>query len=97
GPVYDSMKSEGAGVVLHFNHLGGGLVAKDGELKGFTIAGADKVFHPAKAEIHGDTIVVSAAEVSSPVVVRYAWANVPDGNLVNRTGLPASPFRTDVD
>ncbi len=32
--------------------------------------------------------------VSHPVAVRYAWANVPEGNLFNRAGLPASPFRT---
>ncbi|MGA2854507.1 MAG: sialate O-acetylesterase, partial [Verrucomicrobiota bacterium] len=45
GPVFDSMKIKGANAVLHFTHLGGGLVAKDGELKGFTVAGADKLFH----------------------------------------------------
>jgi sialate O-acetylesterase len=97
GPVFESMKTRGAEVVLNFTHLGGGLVAKEGDLKGFTIAGADKVFHPAKAEIRGSTIVISAAHVSSPVAVRYAWANVPEGNLFNRAGLPASPFRTDAE
>jgi sialate O-acetylesterase len=97
GPVFDSMKTRGSEAVLRFARIGGGLVAKDGELIGFTIAGADKVYHPAKAEIRGDTIVVTAAEVSSPVAVRYAWANAPEGNLFNRDGLPASPFRTDVD
>jgi sialate O-acetylesterase len=97
GPVFESMKTRGTEVVLNFTHLGGGLVAKEGDLKGFTIAGADKVFHPAKAEIRGSTIVVSAAHVSSPVAVRYAWANAPEGNLFNRAGLPASPFRTDAE
>jgi sialate O-acetylesterase len=97
GPVFDSMKTRGSEAVLRFARIGGGLVAKDGELIGFTIAGADKVYHPAKAAIRGDTIVVTAAEVSSPVAVRYAWANAPEGNLFNRDGLPASPFRTDVD
>jgi sialate O-acetylesterase len=97
GPVFDSMKTRGATAVLHFTHPGGGLVAKDGELKGFTIAGADKNFRPAKAEIRGDTVVVSAEGVTAPVAVRYAWANVPEGNLYNRAGLPASPFRTDID
>jgi sialate O-acetylesterase len=83
--------------VLRFTHPGGGLVAKDGPLKGFTIAGADKIFHPAQAEIRGQTIVVASDVVSRPVAVRYGWANVPEGNLFNRAGLPASPFRTDVD
>jgi sialate O-acetylesterase len=97
GPVYESMKTKGAEAILKFTHSGGGLVAKDGDLTGFTLAGADKVYHPAKAEIRGDTIVVSAAAVSSPVAVRYAWANAPKGNLFNRAGLPASPFRTNVE
>ncbi len=97
GPIFASMKIKGTTAVLRFTHPGGGLVAKDGPLQGFTIAGADKVFHPARAEIHGRTIIVSAAAVSRPVAVRYGWANVPEGNLFNRAGLPASPFRTDVD
>lgn len=73
------------------------LVAKDGALKGFTIAGTDKVFRPTQAEIRGDTIVVSAADVAQPVAMRYGWVNVSEGNLFNRAGLPASPFRTDAD
>ena len=97
GPVFDSMKIAGADVVLHFTHLGGGLVAKESELNGFTIAGADKVFHPAQAKIVGETVVVNSPAAPQPVAVRYGWANVPVGNLSNRVGLPASPFRTDVD
>jgi sialate O-acetylesterase len=97
GPIFDSMNIHGASPILHFTHLGGGLLAKDGELKGFTIAGVDEVFHPASAKIVGDTVVVDSTEVPHPVAVRYGWANVPEGNLFNRAGLPASPFRTDVD
>jgi len=97
GPVFESMKIKGSKAVLQFMHLGGGLVAKDGPLQGFIMAGPDNFFHPAHAEIHGRTIVVTADAVSRPAVVRYGWANVPEGNLFNRAGLPASPFRTDVD
>jgi sialate O-acetylesterase len=79
--------------ILTFSH--GDLVAKDGELKGFTIAGADKNFVAAKAEIKGNTVIVSSDQVAKPVAVRYGWANVPDVNLYNSAGLPASPFRTD--
>ena len=97
GPVFESMKINGSNAILSFTHIGGGLAAKEGSLQGFTIAGEDKVFHPALAEIQGKTIVVSSNAVSQPVAVRYGWANVPEGNLFNRDGLPASPFRTDVD
>ena len=97
GPVFESMKIKGANAVLRFTHIGGGLAAKDGPLQGFTIAGADKVFHPAQAEIRGKTVVVSSPAVTKPLAVRYGWANVAEGNLFNHAGLPASPFRTDVD
>ncbi len=97
GPLYESMKIEGGNAIISFTHRGGGLVAERGELKGFTIAGADKKFVPAKAVIKGDTVVVSSDEVASPTAVRYGWANVPDVNLFNKDGLPASPFRTDVE
>jgi sialate O-acetylesterase len=97
GPLYDSMVAKGGKVALSFKHIGGGLVAKDGGLKGFTIAGADKNFVPAQAEIQGSTVIVSAEGVANPKAVRYGWANVPDVNLFNQEGLPASPFRTDVE
>ena len=97
GPLYASMKAAGAKVEISFTHTGTGLVAKDGELKGFTIAGADGKFVPAKAEIKGDKVIVSGEGVTDPKAVRYGWANVPDVNLFNKEGIPASPFRTDVD
>lgn len=97
GPLYDSMTAKDGKIILSFKHVGGGLTAKDGELKGFTIAGADKKFVPAQAKIQGSTVVVSADGVAEPKAARYGWANVPDVNLFNQEGLPASPFRTDVD
>jgi sialate O-acetylesterase len=84
-------------VVLKFSHVGGGLVARDGELKGFTIAGADKVFRPAHAKIVGDTVEVFGDQLPNPKAVRYAWANVPEGNLFNNAGLPASPLTTEAE
>jgi sialate O-acetylesterase len=95
GPMYDGMKVHGAKATLHMTHAGGGLVAKDGPLSGFTIAGEDQKFHAANATIDGDSIVVSSDKVPSPVAVRYGWAAYPVVNLWNKEGLPASPFRTD--
>jgi sialate O-acetylesterase len=107
GPVHTSFKVEGDKVVVSFDHVGGGLTAesfsmagaddvgKDGKLVGFTVAGEDKVFHPAMAKIEGDTVVVTSDKVSKPVAVRYGWKNFPVANLANKAGLPASPFRTD--
>ena len=69
--------------------------AESGELVGFQIAGADKVWHWADAVIEADEVVVSSPEVAHPVAVRYGWADNPVCNLFNSEGLPAYPFRTD--
>jgi len=98
GPRYLSQKIEGNKIVLSFDSIGGGMMsAKPGKLDSFAIAGADKKWRWADAEISGNTIIVSSQEVPSTVAVRYAWAMNPSQRnlLYNREGLPASPFRTD--
>src|SRR5262249_47855439 len=95
GPCYKSMRVEGDEAILNFDHVGSGLVAKGGPLTGFWIAGPDKKFIPAAAEIRGDNVVVSSNRVTSPTAGRYGWADYPVVNLWNKDGLPASPFRTD--
>ena len=98
GPRYLSQKIEGNKIVLTFDCIGSGMMAaKPGKLDDFAIAGADKKWHWADAEISGNTVIVSSQEVPSPVAVRYAWAMNPTQRnlLYNKEGLPASPFRTD--
>ena len=96
GPIYKSMKVEGGKIRLAFDHVGGGLIAKDEDkLKGFAIAGEDLNFVWADAEIDGETVIVSSPQIEKPAHVRYAWSNNPVCNLYNKEGLPASPFRTD--
>jgi sialate O-acetylesterase len=94
GPLYKSMKVEGNKIRLSFDHVGSGLVSRDGKpLSWFTIAGEDKNFVEAKAEIDGDAVVVSADAVAAPVAVRFGWHQEAEPNLSNKDGLPASPFR----
>lgn len=95
GPEFKSAKVEGGAIRLGFDSVGGGLVAKDGALKGFAIAGEDKKFVRAEAKIDGETVLVSSPQVAKPVAVRYGWENNPDATLFNQEGLPAGPFRTD--
>ncbi len=100
GPLFESVSIEGSTLRLRFKHLCGGLVAKgakDGRtLKGFQIASATREFLPAKAEIDGETVVVSNSKILDPVAVRYLWENDPPAvSLYNEAGLPASPFRSD--
>jgi sialate O-acetylesterase len=96
GPIFESANVEGDKVRLKFQHVGGGLVAKDGNpLKGFAVAGEDRKFVWADAAIDGETVVVRSDKVTKPMVVRYAWADNPVCNLYNKEGLPASPFQFD--
>jgi sialate O-acetylesterase len=96
GPIYKSMKIKGNQIVLNFDQGGSGFSSRDGKsLVEFKIAGTDKAFVPAKAEIVGSTIVVSSDKITNPVAVRYAWRDDAQPNLTNKEGLPASLFRTD--
>jgi len=96
GPAYRSMMIEGAAIRLRFTSAGSALQTRGDALAGFTVAGADRHFHAARARINGDDVVVQADGVSAPVAVRYGWSENPaDANLINAAGLPASPFRTD--
>jgi sialate O-acetylesterase len=97
GPVYKSMKIDGNKIIISFTHIGSGLISKDGDLKDFVIAGNDKIFVPAKAEIKRDKIIVYAKEIENPSAVRLGWRLCPQVNLYNKEGLPATPFRTDVE
>ena len=98
GPAYRAHEVSDGRIVVSFDHAGGGLLARGQEkaVREFAIAGPDRRFVWANAEIQGDRVVVWSDRVSNPVAVRYAWGDNPEGaNLYNREGLPASPFRTD--
>lgn len=97
GPIYKSSEILGSKIVVHFSHVGGGLVSIDNEdLTHLAIAAADKKFVWAQARIDGDKLVVWSDSIPDPKYVRYAWSDNPYGaNLFNAEGLPASPFRTD--
>jgi len=94
GPVYQSMKVDGNKIVLTFKKETDDF-APVAELKGFAIKNTEGKWSWAKAKIEGKTIVVWNDSVTTPVAVRYDWADNPDGNLKNKTGLPASPFTTE--
>jgi sialate O-acetylesterase len=95
GPLYRSMTIEGDKARIAFDS-GGGLTTNDGQPPTwFEVAGDDHVFYRAEAEISGGTIVVRSPLVASPKAVRFGWNERAMPNLINKEGLPASPFRTD--
>ena len=89
------MKIEGDKIRVEFTHVGSGLAMKGRILEWFDIAGADQRFEKAHAKIDGDSVVVWSEVVGKPVAVRCAWHMLAEPQLVNKEGLPASPFRTD--
>ncbi|QSW87077.1 hypothetical protein J0383_12300 [Flavobacterium endoglycinae] len=97
GPTYKFQEIKGNQIILTFDNIGSGLSTPNSdELKGFEIAGADKVFHSAKAIIKDNKIIVSSDQVQNPVAVHYGWADDDTAiNLFNKEKFPASPFRTD--
>jgi len=97
GPIYQSFETKNNTIELSFKYASKGLVAKGGKLIGFEIAGEDKQFLPAEAEIKGKKVIVSHPNIPNPKSVRYGWAKIPVVNLFNGEDLPASPFRTDVE
>jgi sialate O-acetylesterase len=96
GPTFKEATVEGATIRVKFDTDHDGLASTaPGGVGGFAVAGADGDYHFAEAMIDGDTVVVGSKEVSQPKTVRYAWAAMPQATLVNKSGLPAAPFRTD--
>ena len=96
GPKYKSMKTENDKILISFDYVDGGLIAKDNHpLTWFTIAGEDENFVPATAEIKGDKLVVYHEGLKNPIAVRFAWDEEAQPNFFNKAGLPAIPFRTD--
>lgn len=96
GPIYKGFKTFGNQMHIEFDHASNGLQSSDGkELKNFTIAGEDKKFLPATAVVKGNIILVMNHTLRKPIAVRYAWRSEDDGNLENKSKLPASSFRTD--
>lgn len=91
-PDFAAARPEPGAIRIAFDHSDG-LRSSDGQpLRGFELAGADGVFHPAGATLGGRTVRVAAAPVARPATVRYGWHMDADLNLVNSAGLPACPF-----
>ncbi len=98
-PEVVSAAREGTGKIrLAFEHCRGGLVARNGVLKGFYAAEDDGVYFPAEAVIDGCDVIVTCARLPLISCVRYAWSTNPMQvvTLYNKVGLPANPFEITV-
>jgi sialate O-acetylesterase len=98
GPVFKSIEIQGQEAIVHFDHVGKGLMTKNkhGYVHGFEVAGEDSQFYWAKAAIEGNTVRVFTDKIKRIKAIRYAWSNNPGTiDLYNKEGLPVVPFRTD--
>jgi len=94
GPVFKSLAVESGQLRVHFDHVGSGLVARDGKpLTHFEIIGEGTGWETAAATIDGGSIVLASTNVAAPTAVRFAWHKLAEPNLANVEGLPACPFR----
>ena len=91
------MDAEGDSIILTFDKVATSLYAFDiKEIKGFSIAGSDRLFVQAQAQIIGkNQVKVWSDAITDPASVRYGWADNPVVNLYDRNSLPVTPFRTD--
>jgi sialate O-acetylesterase len=95
GPMFQTANPENGVMRVYLTHSDGMQARGGGAITGFEIAGADGKYVPGEVKVDGNTLLISSAQVASPMAVRYAWADDPLCNLVNQVGLPASPFRSD--
>lgn len=96
-PTYESFKVDKNAIVVTLKNVGVGLQPGEGKwVKGFEVAGADRVFHPASAYVCGHREVrVWSDKVQEPVAARYAFRNYIPCDFSSVLGVPVVPFRTD--
>ena len=99
GPIYQSHRIDGNKITISFDHVGSGLTSNNSEeLAHFAIAGENKKFVWGNAVIKNNEVIVWSDDIPNPKFLRYAWADNPDfANLFNKEGLPASPFRIEIE
>jgi sialate O-acetylesterase len=94
-PMYKAMKTEKGKIRIGFENAGNGLIAKDKIISEIYLAGEDRQFQPATAQIEGNSLIVWNKSIKAPVAVRFGFSNTAIPNLFSKEGLPVNLFRTD--
>ena len=109
GPLLEKGELGDGKIVLSFTQVGDGLVVKEGKGEGLyrfevqekvpaeTLPGDEGEFKPVIASLGPEkkTVVLDVKGLTAPFRVRYAYGDIPRGNLYNSEDLPASPFVSD--
>lgn len=98
GPEVVEARRAGDEVVVTFRNVENGLRAySGGRALGFELCAADgTACRYAEAHAESDVVRLTVPAGAAAGQVRYAWADNPVINLFDGAGLPAGPFRLDV-
>ncbi len=96
GPVYRTSYPCEDKMEVEFDYTGRGIQLREygEEAAPFEIAGEDKIFRKANAEVKGGKLLVWSDEIKMPMYVRYCWHNFSVPVVFGMNGIPAAPFRT---
>lgn len=94
GPLFRSVSFKDRTAYITFDYARGLCSSDNKSLRTFEIAGADKVYYPAQAEVVDGKVKIGSDKVEKPEFVRYGWQPFTRANLVNSDGLPASTFQS---
>ncbi|MBA0882144.1 sialate O-acetylesterase [Flavobacterium undicola] len=94
-PEFKAMEIKDNTVTVSFDKAPNGITSNGKDVTGFEIAGSDKVFYPAKAEVRRKSVVLISDKVVKPVAVRYLFKDYSEAQIFSTGGLPVSSFRTD--
>ena len=94
-PAYRACYVSGKSLTVLIDGADDGFLL-NGEPEGFALAGADGVYHPARAQFGRGQITLTADGVTSPVSASYAWENNPAAHVFGMNGLPLAPFRNSI-
>lgn len=96
-PRFKSLEQDGNRLKVAFDAPRNGL-CRNHDIKGFEIAGEDKVFYPAEVVGIDDQktfVILASPEVEAPRHVRYCFHDFQLGNMCGADFLPLIPFRSD--
>ena len=96
-PRFKSLEQDGNRLKVLFDAPRNGL-CRNHDIKGFEIAGEDKVFYPAEVVGIDDQkafVILASQEVEAPRHVRYCFHDFQLGNMCGADFLPLIPFRSD--
>lgn len=95
GPSFETFSREGNKLIIKFKSTGDELKIKEGaSVLGFILGDSKGNFSVVEATLGGNsTVEITLPENMTSGEIRYAWADNPAVNLVNKIDLPAEPFR----